>query len=52
MQHAQFQEDVKVGKLVGDLVVSERVGEEGGFGVPLAARVFVEVVESGCAVLR
>ena len=48
MQHAQLREDAKFSELVRRLLLSERVIQVRRFGVVLAARVLVEVVEPAC----
>lgn len=45
VENAKLQEDVKLGELFRDLLVPEGVFDMGRFGIVLASRVFVEVVE-------
>lgn len=45
MENAKLQEDIKLGELFGDLLVPEGVFEMGRFGIVLASRIFVEIVE-------
>ena len=46
MKDAKLQEDVELGKLIGNLIVPERVKEMRCFGIILTSRVFVKIVES------
>jgi hypothetical protein len=45
MKNSKFQEDVKFGELVWDLIMTERVREMRGFGIVLASRIFIEIIE-------
>lgn len=46
MQHFQLQEHIKVSKFIGFLIVSKGVDKLRGFGIILATRIFIEIVES------
>lgn len=46
MKNAKLEEDIELGKFIGNLIVPERVREMRCFGIILTSRVFVEIVES------
>lgn len=46
MENTKLLEYIKLRELVRDLVVTEGVGQMGSFGIVLASRIFVKVLES------